>query len=302
MNYAAVDARRRAVAKVEVPQQWASLEDNGSVHVRTRRVPNSSATSSSRSTALQGDDLPVIGVRRAVRTVRGMTGTAALREARHRRERSRMADRELYPVQPVRLRLPARRDPSVPASTRRPRPPRRRRRNRSRRLGETKAYQVPHPGFAARLYGLRQLRGRLPGQGEGAGDEAARKRSSTQGRGQALGIHRTSRSATRRPWSTRRRPSRTCQFAQPLFEFSGACAGCGETPYIKAITQLFGDQHDDRQRHGLLRRSTADSAPSSPYCANEKGFRARHGPTRCSRTTPSSAWAFTSASRNCAND
>ena len=32
------------------------------------------------------------------------------------------------------------------------------------------------------------------------------------------------------------------QFAQPLFEFSGACAGCGETPYIKAITQLFGDR------------------------------------------------------------
>ncbi len=34
------------------------------------------------------------------------------------------------------------------------------------------------------------------------------------------------------------------QFAQPLFEFSGACAGCGETPYIKAITQLYGDQND----------------------------------------------------------
>ena len=31
------------------------------------------------------------------------------------------------------------------------------------------------------------------------------------------------------------------QFAQPLFEFSGACAGCGETPYIKLITQLYGD-------------------------------------------------------------
>ena len=39
------------------------------------------------------------------------------------------------------------------------------------------------------------------------------------------------------------------QFAQPLFEFSGACAGCGETAYIKAISQLFGDKI--RQRHGL---------------------------------------------------
>ncbi len=63
------------------------------------------------------------------------------------------------------------------------------------------------------------------------------------------------------------------QFAQPLFEFSGACAGCGETPYIKNITQLFGD-------HMMIANATGCSSiygasfPASPYCTNEKG----HGP------------------------
>ncbi len=42
------------------------------------------------------------------------------------------------------------------------------------------------------------------------------------------------------------------QFFQPLFEYSGACAGCGETPYIKLLTQLYGRPVVDRQRHGLL--------------------------------------------------
>ncbi len=53
------------------------------------------------------------------------------------------------------------------------------------------------------------------------------------------------------------------QLLQPLFEFSGACAGCGETPYIKMLTQLFGDRMVVAQRDGLLldlRRQFADDA------------------------------------------
>ena len=53
------------------------------------------------------------------------------------------------------------------------------------------------------------------------------------------------------------------QLLEPLFEFTGACAGCGETPYIKLLTQLFGDRAADRQRDGLffdLRRQPADDA------------------------------------------
>ncbi|MBU2499287.1 MAG: 4Fe-4S dicluster domain-containing protein, partial [Proteobacteria bacterium] len=63
------------------------------------------------------------------------------------------------------------------------------------------------------------------------------------------------------------------QLRQPLFEFSGACPGCGETPYIKVITQLFGDRM-------LIANATGcssiygGSAPSCPYTVNEEG----HGP------------------------
>ncbi len=60
------------------------------------------------------------------------------------------------------------------------------------------------------------------------------------------------------------------QFKQPLLEFSGACAGCGETPYVKLTTQLFGDRM-------LIANATGCSfiwgatAPTTPYTVNSKG-------------------------------
>ena len=60
------------------------------------------------------------------------------------------------------------------------------------------------------------------------------------------------------------------QFSQPLLEFSGACAGCGETPYAKLITQLYGD-------HQIISNATGcssiwgSSVPSMPYCTNKDG-------------------------------
>jgi len=63
------------------------------------------------------------------------------------------------------------------------------------------------------------------------------------------------------------------QFLRPLFEFSGACAGCGETPYVKLATQLYGDRM-------IIANATGCSSiyggtfPTSPYCVNAKG----HGP------------------------
>ncbi len=66
---------------------------------------------------------------------------------------------------------------------------------------------------------------------------------------------------------------KTSQFKKPLFEFSGACAGCGETPYVKLATQLFGDRM-------LIANATGcssiygGSAPTCPYTTNDKG----HGP------------------------
>ena len=60
------------------------------------------------------------------------------------------------------------------------------------------------------------------------------------------------------------------QFAQPLFEFSGACSGCGETPYIKAITQLFGDRMMIANATGCT-SIYSGSFPSSPYCKDKNG-------------------------------
>ena len=63
------------------------------------------------------------------------------------------------------------------------------------------------------------------------------------------------------------------QFATPLFEFSGACSGCGETPYVKLISQLFGDRQMVANATGCSSIYSA-SVPSTPYTVNEKG----HGP------------------------
>jgi len=59
------------------------------------------------------------------------------------------------------------------------------------------------------------------------------------------------------------------QFAQPLFEFSGACAGCGETPYIKLITQLFGERMMVANATGCS-SIYGGSAPSTPYCKHKE--------------------------------
>ena len=63
------------------------------------------------------------------------------------------------------------------------------------------------------------------------------------------------------------------QFAKPLFEFSGACSGCGETPYLKLISQLFGDREMVANATGCSSIYSA-SVPSTPYTTNAKG----HGP------------------------
>ena len=63
------------------------------------------------------------------------------------------------------------------------------------------------------------------------------------------------------------------QFATPLFEFSGACSGCGETPYLKLISQLFGDREIVANATGCT-SIYSGSVPSTPYTTNAQG----HGP------------------------
>lgn len=64
---------------------------------------------------------------------------------------------------------------------------------------------------------------------------------------------------------------KSSQFAKPYFEFSGACAGCGETPYIKLVSQLFGDRMYITNASGCS-SAYGGSTPSSPYCTDKKGY------------------------------
>jgi pyruvate-ferredoxin/flavodoxin oxidoreductase len=73
---------------------------------------------------------------------------------------------------------------------------------------------------------------------------------------------------------TKRNTVKGSQFYQPLLEFSGACAGCGETPYAKLLTQLFGERMVIGNATGCS-SIWGGSAPSVPYCTNKDGF----GPT-----------------------
>ncbi|MCD8205138.1 MAG: thiamine pyrophosphate-dependent enzyme, partial [Clostridia bacterium] len=65
----------------------------------------------------------------------------------------------------------------------------------------------------------------------------------------------------------------SCQYKTPLFEFSGACAGCGETPYVKVVTQLFGEDMVIANATGCS-SIYGGSSPTCPYTTNKEG----HGP------------------------
>jgi pyruvate-ferredoxin/flavodoxin oxidoreductase len=85
------------------------------------------------------------------------------------------------------------------------------------------------------------------------------------------------------------RPRQERAVAAAALRVLGACAGCGETPYLKLVSQLFGDR-------SVIANATGCSSiyggnlPTTPWSQNPKAA-ARPGPTRCSKTTPSSAWA-----------
>jgi pyruvate/2-oxoacid:ferredoxin oxidoreductase beta subunit len=80
---------------------------------------------------------------------------------------------------------------------------------------------------------------------------------------------------------------RGVQFLEPLFEFSGACAGCGETPYVK-LSQLFGDRLMVANATGCS-SIYGGNLPVTPVDQGTPKAVDRPGRTRCSRTMPNSA-------------
>ena len=130
-----------------------------------------------------------------------------------------------------------------------------------------------HSGRAGGLHRLQPVRERLPGQGPHQ-PEAQGASTCTRRRRCATPSARTTRSSSICPrrdraiWRTV--DHKSSQFLEPLFEYSGACAGCGETPYIKLLTQLFGDRL-------LIANATGCSSiyggnlPTTPYTTNRDG-------------------------------
>ncbi|GAE23278.1 pyruvate-flavodoxin oxidoreductase [Bacteroides pyogenes JCM 10003] len=88
------------------------------------------------------------------------------------------------------------------------------------------------------------------------------------------------------------------QFATPLFEFSGACSGCGETPYVKLITQLFGDREMVANATGCS-SIYSGSVPLLRIRPTNKDT-VRHGRTHCSKTSANSVWVWNWPTRRCA--
>lgn len=84
---------------------------------------------------------------------------------------------------------------------------------------------------------------------------------------------------------------RGVQFLEPLFEFSGACAGCGETPYLKALTQLFGDRMMVANATGCS-SIYGGNLPTTPWAKKTAKVKVRPGQIHCSKITLSLVWVF----------
>jgi pyruvate-ferredoxin/flavodoxin oxidoreductase len=234
-----------------------------------------------------GDDLPVS----ACRSTAPSPPRPPVGEALHRLDIPEWDPRGLHPVRQVRSGVPARRDPHAkvydPSST----PARRRPSITDAHRQGVQGSQVHDPGRAGGLHRLRRVRRGLPGQ----------EQEDSEPQGHQHGASSPLREPEREnyeffldlPKFDRAKLKidtvKGSQFLQPLFEYSGACAGCGETPYVKLLSQLFGDR-------AVIANATGCSSiyggnlPTTPWAANATAADPR-GATRCSRTTRSSAWA-----------
>ena len=269
-NFAAVDATLAHLHEVPVPA--AATATRG----RPPLVPDAAPDFVQRVTAAlmlagKGDRLPVSALpgRRHLAGRHGEVG-----EAQHR-ARDPGVGLRASASSATSARWSARTPPSAPRSTTRRGSPARRRRSSRRptRGASSRGARVHDSGRARGLHRLRPLRARLPGEGP---DEPAAQGDRHAAAGAAARRRARELRLLPRPARDRRATilpkidHKTSQFLEPLFEYSGACAGCGETPYLKLLTQLFGDRL-------LIANATGCSSiyggnlPTTPYTTNRDG-------------------------------
>ena len=263
MNYAAVDAGGAAVEKVEIPAEWASIEDKGADHGVDMSRPEFVRNIVDPINALKGDDLPVSAFT-GREDGTWDNGTAAYEKRgiavnvpEWQVENCIQCNQCSYvcPHAAIRPFLATDEEAAAaPAGA-----------AFKQGLGETKAYKFRVQVSPYDCTGCSNCVDVCPAKNKAL----VMKPLETQLQQAENWNYMVEKVGYKKVVDTTK-TVKNSQFAQPLFEFSGACAGCGETPYIKTITQLFGDKMMVANATGCT-SIYSGSAPSTPYCTNDAG-------------------------------
>ena len=261
MNYAAVDAGGSAVEKVEIPAEWASLSSEAAAKVVDMTRPEFVRNVVDPINALKGDDLPVSAFNgredgtwdngTAAYEKRGIAVNVPQWDIQNCIQCNQCA--YVCPHAAIRPFLATEEEAAATGL------------EWKQGLGETKTYKFRIQVSPLDCTGCNNCVDVCP-----AKNKALVMQPLESQMPQAQNWETVNKVVGYKEVVDKTKSVKNSQFAQPLFEFSGACAGCGETPYIKTITQLFGDKMMVANATGCT-SIYSGSAPSTPYCTNAKG-------------------------------
>ena len=261
MNYAAVDAGGNAVVKIDVPAEWASIEDKGFVHASNAAAPEFVRKIVEPINGLKGDDLPVSAFNgredgtwengTAAYEKRGVAVKVPVWKIANCIQCNQCA--YVCPHAVIRPFLATEAEAAASGV------------EWKQGLGETKEYKFRIQISPLDCTGCGNCVDICP-----AKEKALEMRPLEEQLPQQKNWDYITKNIGYKQVVDKTKSVKNLQFSQPLFEFSGACAGCGETPYIKAISLLFGDKMMVANATGCT-SIYSGSAPSTPYCTNAKG-------------------------------
>ena len=261
MNYAAVDAGGSAFEKVEVPAEWASIEVKAAEKVVDMSRPEFVRNIVDPINALKGDDLPVSAFNgredgtwdngTAAYEKRGIAVNVPEWDVNNCIQCNQCS--YVCPHAAIRPFLATEEEAAASGL------------EWKQGLGETKTYKFRIQVSPLDCTGCGNCVDVCPSK-----TKALVMKPLESQMAQAENWNAVTKNVGYKQVVDKTKSVKNSQFAQPLFEFSGACAGCGETPYIKTITQLFGDKMMVANATGCT-SIYSGSAPSTPYCTNAKG-------------------------------
>ena len=261
MNYAAVDAGGNAVEKIEVPAEWASIEVKAAAAAVDMSRPEFVRNIVDPINALKGDDLPVSAFNgredgtwdngTAAYEKRGIAVNVPEWDVNNCIQCNQCA--YVCPHAAIRPFLATEEEAAASGL------------EWKQGLGETKTYKFRIQVSPLDCTGCGNCVDVCP-----AKTKALVMKPLESQMAQAENWNAVTKNVGYKQVVDKTKSVKNLQFEQPLFEFSGACAGCGETPYIKTITQLFGDKMMVANATGCT-SIYSGSAPSTPYCTNSKG-------------------------------